>query len=433
MIGGVRRPILGLAMAVGAMLAIPAAACGATRYASSNGGTVPGCPLMTPCSLEYAITAAEAGDTIQIGLDHYEVSANIVASVPLTIEGLTPPPLGVRGERQPPARIVGAPGVTPLESEKRLTVRKLAIESTEPDLASLAVFGEGSVFDHLILRASGSSGVVALRPGSNFVLTDSLLVGSGASSGGLFVQGAEAGTSELRNDTIVASGTGSVALGLFTTKPGATVVVRGVNVIANGATDVSSGATPGAVGTIALDHSNWDTSQGAVTGTAIQTIPPVFMDQTFHEAESSPTVDAGVNDPANGVTDLDGNPRALSAHPSCGTGDVPITDIGAYELQAPAPSCAPPRPRRPGTRITKVRIDRRMGRARFRFRAIGKATGFECALIRKSPKRRRRPRFGRCRSPKTYRRLEAGHYLFEVRAVNRGRPDLTPAKRRFAL
>jgi hypothetical protein len=421
------------AVAIGAVLGLPAAASGATRYASPNGGTFPACPLVTPCSLQYAITGAEPNDTVEIGLDHYDVSAKISATVPLTIEGLTPPPLGVRGERQSQARIVGTSGVTPLESGERLTVRNLTIESTKPDLASLAAYGVGSVFDHIVLRASGSSGVAALRPGSSFVLTDSLVVGSGTSSGGLFLQGAEGGTSELRNDTIVASGSESVALGLYTTKPEATVSVRAVNVIADGATDVFAGATPGAVGTIALDHSNWDTSQGPVTGTAIQTAPPVFVDEKFHESASSPTVDAGVNDPANGTTDLDGNSRALFGHPTCDAAAVPTTDIGAYELQGPVPSCRVPRGGRPGTRITKARIDQRRGRARFRFRAIGAATGFECALVRKHPKHRSHPRFSGCRSPKTYKKLTQSRYLFEVRAVNRGRDDLTPAKRRFAL
>jgi hypothetical protein len=83
----------------------------------------------------------------------------------------------------------------------------------------------------------------------------------------------------------------------------------------------------------------------------------------------------------------------------------------------------------PDTKITKVKIDRTKGRARFRFRAAGQATSFQCALTKKH----RKPSFRNCRSPKAYRGLGHGRYLFEVRAVGPAGPDPTPAKRRFRL
>jgi hypothetical protein len=71
-----------------------------------------------------------------------------------------------------------------------------------------------------------------------------------------------------------------------------------------------------------------------------------------------------------------------------------------------------------------------MGRkARFKFKAIGSSTGFECALV----KGHRKPKFKKCRSPKTYRHLRARKYTFEVRALNSAGRDPTPAIRRFKI
>jgi hypothetical protein len=429
MIGAMRR---GLPIAAICLLAAPSAAAAAVRHASPSGGAVPGCPLATPCSLQYAITAAEPNDEVLLSSDRFDVGAKIVATVPLTIAGLARLPLGVRGEPPPGARIVGAPGVTPLESEFRQTVQNLTIEATEPERAALVAYGDGSVFDHLVLRATGSN-ASALRPGNEFRLTDSLLVGAGAGSEGLFLQGTDPGTPELRNDTIVASGPESTALELFVTKPGASVTMRATNVIADAATDVDAGATPGANGSVVLDHSDWDTMKGAVTGTATQTAPPIFSDAEYHEASTSPTVDTGVNDPANGTTDLDGEPRTANGRLTCAPAPPPTTDIGAYELNGPVPPCAA-QPPPLDTRITEMRIDRRRSLARFGFRALGAATGFQCMLTRpRSRAPKKRPRFSKCASPRAYRHLRPGRYVFSVRAVDGRRADRTPASRKFRI
>jgi len=155
----------------------------------------------------------------------------------------------------------------------------------------------------------------------------------------------------------------------------------------------------------------------------------------------SPTIDAGISDPANGPTDLDGIRRddGSQVYFVCGAGvNPPQTDIGAYEeLQAVptiAPSCRPPA--RPDTRITAARIRKDVGRAKFRFKATGPATGFQCKLVRGRPKpgKRRRPKpFRACSSPKAYRKLKSGRYRFLVRAENAGAVDSTPATRRFRI
>ena len=90
-------------------------------------------------------------------------------------------------------------------------------------------------------------------------------------------------------------------------------------------------------------------------------------------------------------------------------------------------------PRPPHTKIARVKISAKNGKAKFNFNAIGgKATGFECELRR--PHAKRKPRFKRCRSPKTYRHLKTGRHTFKVQAKSSLRAlDPTPAKRKFRI
>jgi hypothetical protein len=435
----VKRVVSGT-LAVLLLVLLPAAAQAATRYASPSGGTVLGCEVATPCSLDYAITAASANDTVIVEPGTYNVASTIEANVPLTIRGLIVT-LGVRGEA-PQTKIVGAPGITPLKSDARQTISDLRIESTGSLEGSLFFVGDGTLMERLVLIAHGVNSA-ALRPGTDFLLRDSLLVADGQEANGLFLQGVQAGEPQIRNDTIVASGTGSIGIALFVTKPATALTIHATNTIATAATDVSAAGTPESTPAIALDHSNLDTFEGPVTSTAGQSAPPLFADAAagdYHELGASPTVDAGVNDPANGEFDLDGGPRALSGHPGCGPAAAgPTTDIGAYELSGPVVDCfGEPL----DTRITKAKIRGSKRTAKFRFVSIGASDRFECKLHRLKRKRRasasakkngRQPRFRKCSSPKTYTGLKPGRYLFEVRAVRGSRVDPTPAKRRFRI
>ena len=91
----------------------------------------------------------------------------------------------------------------------------------------------------------------------------------------------------------------------------------------------------------------------------------------------------------------------------------------------------------PDTKITKSKIDKTNRRAKFKFKARGKSTGFQCALVKKHKKggkhKKPKPHFSSCRSPKTFKGLAAGGYTFLVRAFNAGGPDPTPAKKSFKL
>jgi DNA-binding beta-propeller fold protein YncE len=83
----------------------------------------------------------------------------------------------------------------------------------------------------------------------------------------------------------------------------------------------------------------------------------------------------------------------------------------------------------PNTKILKAKINSKVGRATFKFKAIGTASGFQCALAKKH----RKSRFKKCKSPKTYTHLKTGRYLFEVRALDGGVKDPSPAKKKFRI
>ena len=120
-------------------------------------------------------------------------------------------------------------------------------------------------------------------------------------------------------------------------------------------------------------------------------------------------------------------PIAVSAADGC-TGHADLT-----LAVRPASSAAHPNGTNlPNTKITKARVDSQRHTATFRFKAIGPANGFECALVRKHHGKRK-PRFRKCRSPKTYKQLNDGKYVFSVRAFSSAGRDPTSAKRRFKI
>ena len=83
----------------------------------------------------------------------------------------------------------------------------------------------------------------------------------------------------------------------------------------------------------------------------------------------------------------------------------------------------------PNTKITKAEINAKQGKANFAFKAIGAADEVQCALVKKH----KRPKFEKCRSPKSYRGLRPGSYTFEARAVGAGGKDSTPARKKFEI
>ncbi len=86
----------------------------------------------------------------------------------------------------------------------------------------------------------------------------------------------------------------------------------------------------------------------------------------------------------------------------------------------------------PNTRITHASINGFKHKATFSFKGVGTTSGFKCALVKQTA-HPNKPRFGSCRSPKTYKHLKAGRYTFLVRAFNAAGTDATPATKSFTI
>ncbi|MBN9622142.1 MAG: hypothetical protein J0H06_04165 [Actinobacteria bacterium] len=238
----------------------------------------------------------------------------------------------------------------------------------------------------------------------------------------------------MRNDTVIAEGPESFAVGI-TGVVAIAALIEATNVIAIGEIAAETRDNNGAMTSIVFDHSALQgKTVGTVTSTAAVTAAPKFVDPAtgnYHEAIGSPTIDAGIDNPFNGATDLEGNTRSLPGHLNCSPPNPPaVVDIGAFELVPVAPPCVPApastgsKPAVPGTAIEKARIKGRT--AKFRFGATGApATGFECKLDGKT--------WRKCSSPSIYRHLAAGRHAFRVRAIGAAGTDATPALREFRI
>jgi hypothetical protein len=121
-----------------------------------------------------------------------------------------------------------------------------------------------------------------------------------------------------------------------------------INSIARGSlNDVAVLADATGTGGATLDagYSNFDPSTAEISAHHAQLLetdghnqsaPPIFAGAcqgNYHQAAGSPTIDAGLDGPANGAIDIDGDQRTIDK-----------TDIGADELVPPGPpdACAPP-------------------------------------------------------------------------------------------
>jgi hypothetical protein len=120
-------------------------------------------------------------------------------------------------------------------------------------------------------------------------------------------------------------------------------------------------------------------------------------------------------------------------------GRTPSEQPASSSSNPPPPLAPMPEP--PNTRLLQLRINAAHGAAMFVFGAHGTGSGFECALVRavtrrgrhRRKARKQKPTFKSCESPKAYRGLKSGAYLFEVRASGPGGLDKSPARLKFTI
>jgi hypothetical protein len=90
----------------------------------------------------------------------------------------------------------------------------------------------------------------------------------------------------------------------------------------------------------------------------------------------------------------------------------------------------------PAAVIAQAKVNPRAHAARFVLRAAGRASGFECALVRRAGRRQAVsvPRYAACGAVRVYRNLAAGRYTFYARALGPGGSGgRKPVRRSFSI
>ncbi|HET9198255.1 MAG TPA: hypothetical protein VFN92_08395 [Solirubrobacterales bacterium] len=94
------------------------------------------------------------------------------------------------------------------------------------------------------------------------------------------------------------------------------------------------------------------------------------------------------------------------------------------------PEVAPETKIKTGPRVVKTRGQR--AKVKFAFSSPTAGVAFQCSLTKLKGKKTKAAPFKGCKSPKRYK-LRPGRYRFQVRALNGGVPDPTPAVRKFKI
>jgi hypothetical protein len=336
------RRCVGRAAWLSALALLIAAPCAsaAERFASPSGkGTA--CTQPAPCDVITAVNSATSGDDITIEPGTYGSPTPLALT--LDDEGKTLSIHGHDGEPRPVIISQAGYGIELLGMNS--STRNLDIEDATGQYGIYVSGAYSSAIDHIISHVS-AAGAVACYPAGT--LTDSVCWSGGSSGVATTLLVPASVTATLRNDTLIASGSGGTAVAANPTS-GGTMTINLTNSIARGAgfdISVSTDSNPKTAAIVNADHSNYATVQinngggGSTTtvtpaGSATnQTGAPAFVNAAagdFRELSGSlATIDRGIDSPLNGTSDLEGAPRRLGAS----------TDIGAYEF-VPPPTCSP--------------------------------------------------------------------------------------------
>lgn len=319
-----------VAILVVLLLLICAGAAGAAvRYAVPAGAGASPCNP-TACSLQVAIEGAQDGDEVVVGPGLYSQPTTISVTKAITLGGAV-------GATQP---TVGMKGVQFEVRNAGAIVHDLKIILTQASMARPFVLVSGTA-ERIVADPAGL-GADACLVGDG-LLRDSLCIG------GLTVGGETPGA---HNVTIANVTADPIVLGASS---GEHLAASIVNTIAYPAPRLNTSkaglqidASTGGSVNVAIGNSSYnevDTSLS--TGTTFsftpagtngnQTAPAQLVDPVHGDLRplpTSPTIDAGLEEPLIGTLDVVGLPRV---QPRC-LGGTPIPDVGAYEFQ-PTEAC----------------------------------------------------------------------------------------------
>lgn len=208
------------------------------------------------------------------------------------------------------------------------------VSITAPETGLTAVGSGSSVLRRVQVRAGGSGFF-----GGGETVTDSLFAsGTGAAVTAVTTSLTLRGVTAVSREAAALEARGEVS-----STPGV-IDARDVIAVAGGtAPDVAADPVNGFClvppclpGAVTISWSNFRTasSTGVVDAGNNQIADPLFVNRftgDYHLEPTSPAIDAGVVDPADGTTDLDGNVRLQGSAP----------DLGAYESTPPSAPTGP--------------------------------------------------------------------------------------------
>jgi hypothetical protein len=325
--------------ALALVLAVPATAAAAPRYAAPDGmGTA--CTVDAKCSIDTAVSgASDDGEVIVTSGDY----GSLMMPLSSTITG-TAARLNVHGEDGKPRPRIFTNAAVGLDVHGTGEhVRDLEIDQVSQIGNAVGFNFDGAEATRVIVHNNSSNGVACVILAGS-VLSDSVCDETGQGGWGVrgYNQNPATNHCVLRNVTALAPAGAAIAVVSAT---GVDEDITVTNTIAHGG-GPSNGSdvyalkqSGGGIARVTLDHSSYfiqSTSPGNQPGGIVKDnggnvrnpAPKFAAPGDFHEGAGSPTIDKGLADAANGPTDVDGDPRSL------GLGGP---DIGADEF-VPAPA-----------------------------------------------------------------------------------------------
>ncbi len=329
----------------------------AKRYAAPNGTKSGSCKSSAhPCDLVHAVAVVQPGDDLTVDPGNYipgvsyQLPPGSVKNVPGPLQLFTP------------ITMHGKPGAA------RPTIICPAAQNFACDLAPgggtlQGIDFVGSGYDQSVLGldftivqdidvSAGPADLVGGLPGQSnpvWVSTGVYLSGGTIRDSTVRITAPDStalqGSGTVRNSTIWATGAGDVGMGVSSESDdefqsfrltAVDDIIHGDSGPTGTGVDVEATADGKGNAKVTLSRCDYATidaihpSTGAATITAPGTAgnrsaPPLLVNPAggdLRELAGSPTINGGVNSPANGLTDFDGNLRLVGAR----------TDIGAYEF-----------------------------------------------------------------------------------------------------
>jgi hypothetical protein len=330
-----------LTICLGTLLAaavLAPAVSAAERHASPTGDG-DACSAAVPCSVSKAISDAASGDEVIVHPGDYALTTTLDDPADITVHG-------VAGQQRP-RLIFSGDAQEGFRLTSGSTLRHVEVEQTS-DSGNPAIFASISTVEQVVAKASGPGPTATIQSSE---IRNSIVVAGGTD--GRALQTSTSGgknRSTYRNVTAIATGDGGIAIRLSAIGATGSAMVELVNVIAIGdpaGADVSVRTdSSGAHATLTATHSYLGDVEFIGTNAVLEPmgpnlgIAPVFVDAAmgdYRQAPTSPTVDKGLDNAANGAFDVDGDPRTVGT-----------TDIGADEYYvAPPPPAADETPAPP--------------------------------------------------------------------------------------